>query len=479
MATTQPYLEITDGVTSCKIMDVTAITAAQIAAMNYRLSFGHWAPRVSQRNDNPLGLPYLPVMEEMVIDVKGVTADVCYAKLQVLNTLLDQADRWWNNEGVAPVFIKYQPLGSSKASPMQDVIIGGAAYDNAAEMVTLPDDTNYAGVVSFLKGVKLKFYRKNGFWLGEAETQNVGSSYVAQPGPVSVTWSDFATVLSPVDITLGAGNDAAGASTHSTTSGISAFTHDATLLKVYNPNLETSAFGAATADAAHFPTNATVYRFTANPSIGGIFDISSFPVANCEYFAVYVKVRTNTSTTDATIRARTVNIIQQKVPLPQNTQVPRVVFLGIFPTRFRALPSDPTFGGQLYIDFTSLGGSITIDLDSILVVGLNRATTIVASTGFKHPLPSATLGLYFLHRLLAEPLGEVALTNVPNDVLQNTSGAPYVWTGAHGTVKQTSLVHFMVDTNVATYWNIMNTGNTAKITLDLRATRTKAYLTPE
>lgn len=477
MATTQPYLEITDGVTSVKLMDSAATTPALIAAMNYRLSYGQWAPKSSVINPSPFGLPYMPVREEMTIDIKGSTADVALTRLQTLNTLLDQAERWYNNEIVLPVFIRYQPKGSIKSTYLSDVIIGrGMGNQSDNPMLSLPNDFNAVGDFFYLQNIRIVFMRRNGIWLCESET--LSATNVAQPGPLTVTWSDFATVLSPVDITLGANSAGAGASSNLTTSGITAVTHDNRYLLPIAGTTELAGFGAATADAAKFPTNANVYRFTVNPTNAGAYSITTLPTTEVEYFAAYVKIRNNSTTIDAFVSGQTATLLQQEVKLPANPSGnPLVVFLGIFPTRGRAMPLiSVAFGSNFAVNMRSGGASLTIDIDELLFVGINRSTNIIATAGLTHLVISASNGIYMLNRLLDEPQGEIALGNVPNDVLQGYTGSPYNFTGSHGTVKKTSLAHFQID---AAAWNVLNNARTAKINLDMNVTRRKAYLVPE
>ena len=480
MATTIPYLEITDGTNSVKLMDNLATTPALVAAMPYRLSYGNWAPKVAQRNKNPFGLPYMSVQEELTIDIKGATADIALARLQTLNTLLDRAERWWNNERVAPVFIQYQPKGSIKSTYMTDVIIGrGMGNQSDSPMITLPDDFNAVGDFYFLKGIRVTFWRRNGFWLCEKEGQSTGTSYVAQPGPITVTFSDFAPVLSPVDIDLGAGDDAAGASTKVTTSGFTAITNDNRYLVPIAGTADVAGFGAATADAAKFPTNANVNRYTVNPTQTGLWNLSTLPVSEVEYFAAFVKCRNNSTTIGAFLSGQIKTLALQEVSLPASVSgTPVVLFLGIFPTGGNSLqalsPSFPT--GSFGIVFRSTGGSITIDVDELLFVGINRATNIIATSGLSHPLLTASVSIGFSHRLLSEPQGIVALETLTFTTPQPYTGSTYNFTGSSESVKKTSLAHFQISD---TFWNVVNTANTAKITLDLDVSRYKAYLVPE
>lgn len=471
--TTEPLLLITDGVTNVYLMNNTLVTPAQKLSMPYRLSYDTWSPKVAQRNKSPFGLPYMSVMEEMTIDIKGVTPDDAMLKLQTLNTLLDQGERWFNNEIVNPVFIRYQPKGSAKTTYMSDVIIG-RGYGDQSDLVDLPSNFELVGSYYWIRGIRVRFWRRDGVWLCESEAQNVGTSYVAQPGPITVTWSDFATVLSPIDIRLG--TSPVGSSGH-VCSGFVAVVHDSRYIGAIAGTAGTAATGTPTADASKFPTNANVNRYTLATSNADFFDISATPVNECEYFAVYAKVRNNSTTIDAYIQANTVALIQPEVKIAAAaTPLPQAVFLGIFPTRGR-VPQSFGVGGAIQIIMRAASGSITFDIDELMIVCINRSTNIIAINSVPQLPITALNGMSFLHRLLNEPQGEFA-TGLPptNDVLQSYTGSIYCFTGASGTVKQTSVGYFLTDT---TFWNVVNSANSAKSTIDLQATRAKAYLVPE
>lgn len=472
MGTAEPLLHITDTVTSVKIMDSTLTTTPQKLSMPYRLSYDNWAPKVAQRNKGPFGLPYLSIMEEMTIDIKGVTPDDALAKLQTLNTLLDQGERWFNNEIVNPVFVRYQPRGSAKSTYMSDVIIG-RGYGDQTDLVGLPANFEMVGTNYWITGIRVKFWRRNGVWLCESEAQNVGTSYVAQPGPITVTWSDFATVLSPIDIRLG--TSPAGSSGHNC-DGFIAVVHDSRYIGAIAGTAGTAATGVATADAANFPTNANVNRYTLATSNADFFNITAIPVNECEYFAVYAKVRNNSTTIDAFIQANTVALSQQEVKIAAAaTPIPQAVFLGIFPTRGR-VPQSFAVSSALQIIMRAASGSITFDIDELMIVCINRSSNVIAINDVAQLQISASNGMALLHRLLNEPQGEFANGIPATDVLQSYTGSVYCFTGASGTVRQTSVGYFLTDT---AFWNVVNSANSAKSTIDLQATRTKAYLVPE
>lgn len=474
--TTQPYLEITDGTTSVKLMDSSATNPTLIAAMTYRLSFGGWSPRIAQRNKSPFGLPYLPVTEDLLIDVRGSTAAIALANLQTLNTLLDQGERWFNNEKVNPVFIRYQPKGSERSTYMQDVIIGRGLGDRTDGNLVNPDDFNFVGDSYWIKGVRVQFQRRNGFWLCESETPSIVSG-VAQPGPIAFSYTDVAKLLSPVDVQIWNSN-----SSSTDCSGFIIITHDDRYIGVVEGADGVTTYyvlgTTSTADAGKLPTNAFVGRLTATTTQSFVY-ISPIqtPINECEYCAIYATVRNNDATDDVYLQISLNNEISlgnnpvslQEVRIAANTN-PQAVFLGIFPTRGR-LPSG------IYINHRTLSGTATLDIDTVLIVGVNRATTIIATKFSPGSTTSQSAGVGLFHRLFNEPQNEVCVGTPPtSDRLLSYTGAAHVFTGGHLTIKETAIALLFTD---GTKWRIADVAGTSPVTLSAEVTRRKAYLTPE
>lgn len=467
--TTQPLLEITDGVSSVKFMDSAATTPALIAAMNYRLSYGGWSPKVAKRNQNPFDLPYTKVLEELTIDIRGSTPDVCYSKLQTLMSMLDQGERWFNNEIVAPVFVRYQPLGSGKTTYMQDVVIGGGTDDNNAQLVTLPDEFNVTGFISYLKGVRVRFWRRIGSWLCETETPTAVTG-ANQLGPIAVSYSVAAPTLSPVDLLFWLNSN----SSSFEMSGFIVSTHDDRYIGVYNGVTGLSGTSSQ-ADAGTLATGGNVGRSTA--SVAGVIPVISpilTPIEETEYVAIYATVRNNSTTIDAYIQvslggnlypaAQAVKIAAAATPKPQ------AVFLGILPTRGRR-------ASKVNIKCTTLSSTATVDFDTVWLIGVNRATNIIATILPQASMTLSTTGIRVLSRLLLETVGEVC-QGVPavNEAVLSYSGSAFGQTGGALANAETALALIFTDD---TLWKIANAARNAASTVSFQPTRYKAYLTPE
>jgi hypothetical protein len=470
--TTEPLLQITDGVSSVMLMDNTLTTTPQKLSMPYRLSYDTWAPKVAQRNKNPFGLPYMPVMEEMTIDIKGVTPDDAMSKLQTLNTLLDQGERWFNNEIVNPVFVRYQPKGSTKSTYMSDVIIGRGHGDNT-DLLDLPSNFELVGSYYWIKGIRVRFWRRNGVWLCESEAQSVATVDVGNSVAL-VTWADFANVLSPVQLELYPTNVAVAVGI---CSGFILVTHND-----FNYQFVEGASGVtavslngpvSTNDAGKFPTNGKIGRVTTSTvQVDATITPVLMQIENCEYCSVYANVRNNDATNDVylqvSINPGKTTILPDVKIAAAATPTPAWVFLGMFPTRGRR----PT---QINISYRSSAGTPTFDFDSVVLHGVNRASNALAVT-FDVQSPAAGVPLAILHRMLNEPQGELAIRLPPNDTLQPYTGSIYCFTGAHGTIKKTAVAVLLTD---RTNWQVSNSAGTAGATWNLTATRLKAYLVPE
>ncbi len=477
MGTNEPLLQITDTVTTVSLMDNTLTTTAQKLSMPYRLSYDTWSPKIAQRNKGPFGLPYMPVMEEMTIDIKGVTPDDALNRLQLLNSLLDQGERWFNNEIVKPVFIRYQPKGSAKSTYMKDVIIG-RGYGDQSSLVDLPSNFELVGSVYWIKGVRIRFWRRNGIWLCEDETQAVGGAFVTQPGPGTVTFTTAAPVLSPVNVQLAQGS--ASASISNLCSGFVFITQDARYVGVVEGANGITAYNLAgtvsTNDASHFPTNAKVGNVGATATYVDTIITVLTPLEECEYCAVYATVRNNSTTTDVYLQVSVwadKRTVLQEIKIPfAATPKPQAVFLGVFPTGGRR-------PNTVQISYKTLSGTASFDFDQVLLVGINRATTIIAI-----PLLNAQTGLNsthtnILHRLLNEPQGEISYNIPTNDTQISYSGTPYAFTGGSGgsgSQVQCAVTMLMVDDDC---WQVMNGTRAAVITYNVSVTRSKAYLVPE
>lgn len=477
MPTTQPHLEITDGTTSIKIMDSSLTTAAQIATLSYRLTYGDWAPKIAKRNKSMLGLPYMPVLEEMTIDVRGSTAATAVSNLQTLNAMLDQAERWWNGELVSPVVIKYQPKGSNLTTQLQDVIIG-RGFNDQTDMISLPGDFNKIGDDYFIHGVKLAFWRRNGLWIGASETVNKTTA-----APTSLyaytTFTDFPNQLAPFDLLfLNASGTVESASGNP--SGIIATAAKSTYFLLYEGAQGVTALSLSgttnTADVAAQATNGAVGR-VAITAVEVSFSASSPGAATnktneTEYVAIYMSCRLSASAV-VTARAQigfyvvgATEVTLPEVTITYNGGKPQVVFVGLF-------PSDALVFNHIDVYLRTDGAAINFDIDQFVVIGVNRETNILALPNITAlaSVNNAVKGL-----LLTRPKPFVGRPSASGDIRYPYSGNAYFFAGANRTVKDIYLLLFFVN---GSYWQVVDQGTHLALQFTNSITRYLGYLTPE
>jgi hypothetical protein len=181
-------VRITDGVTTCDLMD----------GINYSVAKGGWIPNIASLRKSMLGGagPYADVTEEIGIHVLGATPAACLANLAKLNGLIDQAVRWARGEPVIAVLLQYTPPGGNQL--LQAAIVGWASRDESASLnlgARFHMDLNAATI----QDVRLQIVRK-GLWLGAPETV-VGTA--ADNGVIqelTFGWTD--TTLAPLKLSL-------------------------------------------------------------------------------------------------------------------------------------------------------------------------------------------------------------------------------------------------------------------------------------
>lgn len=175
---TTPYLAITNGTVTATFLDGTA-------NQDYLIESGEWTPSIATRRRSPFGGvgAYNDVEETISCLIRGTTASDCYTKLSNLIYLMDEAERWYNNEvAVQPVHILYAPPQSaihSKDMPMRAVVLGRGDSDGDA-VVSLEPEWDMTAA-RFVLPVTLKFYRR-GLWTGavdvvESEPTSLGYAF--------------------------------------------------------------------------------------------------------------------------------------------------------------------------------------------------------------------------------------------------------------------------------------------------------------
>lgn len=125
---------------------------------NYLLRNEGWAPAIPELNRSMLGGRgrYETVVEERVIDVCGASVGECLANLETLALLMEQAERWSNEEeGVNPVLLSY--AANAGDTTMQAAILGRADGDETR--LSLPVTYNEDMRGYHIQGVRLRYRR--------------------------------------------------------------------------------------------------------------------------------------------------------------------------------------------------------------------------------------------------------------------------------------------------------------------------------
>lgn len=364
----QPYLflRLTDGTT-----DITFSDGAN-GSTNYPPQSGGWAPNVAALDQSLLGGrgPYTDVVEEITINVRGTTAATCYANLDALARLLDQADRWWMRaEAVTPVVLKWAPQGSTAyatATPLQALVLGRVPGDTTSA-AQLPPTFDSAGNQFVTYGVTIKILRR-GTWSGTNDTTGASG---ASANPTVMTRAFGAThpLSSPVDITIGGFN---GTTTPTIQAGYLVIGSTSTDIQIIEA--EGGATGAFTsvADAANNARGGNVLRYTPASTAAATCAGISMTLTGGQC-AVIAAVRNNSATATYQIQANFsgfgLTTSTPAVTIDTSSTQPRLVLLGV---------SGSNAQNTVSVTATaSATGAGTLDIDYLIILNLRNETTAI------------------------------------------------------------------------------------------------------
>lgn len=428
------YLVITDGTTTVTFEDGSG------GATNYSVASDGWAPQVSGLRRSLLGGrgPYEEVIESLEINITGSSVPNCLANKETLATLLEQAERWSNNESVSPVILKYSPKGattSSVATPLQAVILGRAPGDMTA--MALPVNFEFfAGSRTYIVRMRLAFVRR-GLWLGATDsvtTAAVSSTFRAHGAfassiglmlPVQITIDDLspgAALAIPASYILAARNK----------SGTSDVT--GAYLQDYAASTMTATGYTAFNDSANLPRGGTnVLRYTPTGTAfvaSGSLTLTS-PITTSRRVAVYATLRKNTAArtfqvygefiSNTALRAIQTGTLTIDNTVATTTPLSYHIGTVSLPVDQVNLPnvSYPTF--KLYINVDSTAGSPTFDIDALVFLGLDdEAGHAVGIQAFTIP-NLATQDIVAGHNSLTRPDPDVILS-IPASSQTDTLG---------------------------------------------------------
>ena len=286
------YLEITDGTTSFRLDGSDATDYFAVKAKQ-------WSPAISRRSGDSFGGElYLPVTEAMPLMVQSTDATAVMANIETLNGLIEQAGRWYLNEDVAPVVIRFSALSSTDY--LQAVITGPP--DNG-QAISLPGNFEEYLAMGRVTGLSLSFKRK-GQWLDEEES-DTGSGAV-NPGVMTASFEELSGALelpSPTTIALGSFTSAPWGGS------FLCLTDEEDKLDVFSVASLTSTGFAQANDAAANPKNGTyVLRFTPPDTTWhqtGVIDLAEEGLkTSTKEVAVFVSAKKSNASLNALVKAR-------------------------------------------------------------------------------------------------------------------------------------------------------------------------------
>lgn len=382
-----PYLVITDGTTTC------TINTSGGGVGDYALE--EWTPAVAGLRKSALAGrgPYEEVVEEMTITIIDTTAAGCYTRLDTINVLLDQAERWADGESETAVLIKYSPGGagvSSSGTPLQAAILGPAPGNTTSGVgIRVIQKAQF----TFHLPVTLRFWRRGQWLLSESSASSSATTNGAiatvdltaalgNIGPTKLTMSDYVTMGSEKGILLISSNDTV------------------TRLTVENPTGATATGWTAVDDSANYAKYTNVLRYTPSAtteSTSGSFNLSP---SGGPLFAVYACIRNNSNSTSFSVRAR--------VAGGGGTKAAYTPYRYIAPYSSAAQPAWYLLGivpfatGTMKFLATASAASGTIDFGAVAILDVSYRSSYALTFG-PSEVNGTTKEMIIDHQLLSQP----------------------------------------------------------------------------
>lgn len=462
------HLEIGDGTASgtCILHD-----GVQYGVVSY-------APTPPPRTPSALGGAgaHAIVVDPMTINIYGDSAANAVSNWDRLVAILDQAQRWYDNERVSVVRIRAQEQEGALGI-LEAIVVGPEPGTPPLSVAPAFNQTIGRWVIP---GVEIKF-RRNGQWLRPSESAS--SSASANPTIVTATFTSSASNPSPVSVHVDGFN--------STTV---AFIPDGFILIAKADNLaivEGEAFTAAgvysvVADAANNARGGSILRFTPATAFEVTISGASLPAAfDARVFAIYATIRCNTASTRWQVRVgfSTTSPIQYSYPVIIDQAVagsnPKVVFLGIVNLR-----TDLFDYSGLTIGITPLhGASGTFDIDYLTFIGLEDETsTVIGFQEFQSiamPVGGATdPEIAILSPFVEEYPEHLVAIAVPTAV--STQRKPLSWQGNASVYQEGTTISGIILMTGGTglnYWRYSY--GATPVSLSITARRRVAYMVPQ
>lgn len=467
------YLALSDGTTTLELTD----------GVNYALV--SYAPTAAPLRESLLGSqgPYDFVTDTITVHAMGTTAALAYAAADALQTLLEQAFRWWQNEVVSAVTLRAIAQDSTVATittPLTALVRGRVSGGPAGLALPAIWHEYYGKYV--IQNITLQFVRGPEFY---GATQTATSNTAGMPSVLTATFAagavthqtpTLATLSGPLNrsvLCLQLGYLIVAPQNH---------------IEVIEGEATTNTGGGTatiTADAAAHASAGSVMRLSAAPAHVQLFKALSAPfAANAYQIAVYVVIRVNgVPTLPITIQAvlfrNSLPIRGPIVPIDYRyfgtAGLPQPVFLGIIDGQ------TPFTGVQIEVDWAN--NPVTIDVDYIVCVALNNApdarsvATVIdpnTYTPFTGVAAASPLSVVYDPQALTQPTpvvtGHEATTGT--DEPWSISGDAYL-------VSKDAVVTALYLATQGTLWRPWDVTAGAQITFTLALTRRAPYLIPQ
>lgn len=463
------HLELTDG------------TTANTRYLHDHVSYGvmSYAPAVAQRRRSALGGngPYDEVIDTMVVNVYGDSAQNAIDNLEWLNRILDQAGRWWAGEHdlssatvdrIAPVKIRARVQDSPLTQPVQSLVLGARETPN----ITLAPTFDIALGRWVFRDVEVSFLRL-GIWLNNSST-SATSATAANPtvSSVTITADDY----SPRKMQWV--TDA----NHPASTLYSGFMLFAQVGRLVLTNAEDKVAAPAgytsVADAANRAVNGNVLRYTpvgttyADSSSGNLGGMTS----RAYRVAVYATIRNNSASATWQVRVGmqgtdgtdlTAFLLTAPVTIDAASLEPRVFYLGQISQPL------PIANAYLSVAVSSIAGGPTLDIDSIVFQSLDNEQSYAVGFSVEDTAAGGTTltDLIIDHRILTNP-----------DPLFSVRGLSYFESQSYSgdiAIHQYHAVDALLFAVQENYWRLVNVSGAVSANVTLTATQYAAYLTPQ
>lgn len=455
-------LKLTDGTTT---LDLAATTA-------YAIPDGEWTPAISKRRRSGLAGPiYEDVEERIPLHVRGATGAAALDNLVALVNLLDQAERFWLGEAVAPVLLQYLPHNTNLRAVVQSEVLG-AVGDKTPWLRLSPyvnDASNYE-----LPEIELRILRR-GDWL--AAVDSISPSGTAQPAITTATFSETVPLYSPV--TLKASNvDYENQNGINIPKGLWFVASEATRLKLVEGESFSSTGATTSTCAIVVDANASGGNYAEfDHGEDGYWNLDETAIDG-DLIGAFAMCR---QTVGSDVWQLTTEIYRQATSGINLSQVVTLVDDGpaYEPVRLGVLSrADDDFTLHIQALRQSGSGKFNIDYLVLIVLGApgERVIQFNAMTGV---LPYTGLPGDIVDRQMAIDSGRLTMTR-PRFQLQETSGGALVTTISYdGNIHLSSIGNKL-------YWLQMAGGGSgtwlwlddASTTRNLTAIRRRAYLAP-